>query len=230
MSSAISRTIQFEDVLLIVWVAFVEPGLLRVFGDRLTTDSGPGLGVIYLLACALALVSYATRSREDEAGARNGRLTPENYARMVVIGPLFFIGAAALDLLGSQIGETLLLIIPGIILALTLIMYERLPQISRLARRLLMTPMVLIAAAWFARFSSSLFGNLGPGELLEGLRTPSVNFIPILFLFAVCVFYLGFIFAPRQVANSGGSWLQWAVRFGFFIAALLFNVRVGMFF
>jgi hypothetical protein len=57
------------------------------------------------------------------------------------------------------------------------------------------------------------------GALSEG-RPPEAAFVLVIGLIAALVFYVMFVFAPRQIAEREGTAGSWAVRFIVFIVGL----------
>jgi hypothetical protein len=220
----LQRSFQFEDLLLLLWLALAEPMLRRWL--EAATGGGdvmrlPGqslsVGLLLLAAVGCALAAILTRS-PDEAPADLESMSPALYARFPLMAALGIVGFEAMQQLGWSNDDYLFLVIVAATAA-SAMLYRRLPAMRRLYRRLLMTPIILLGTTTFAALAQTLLGGMDANQFIAGLRSPE-NLL-ILLLMALLVQYLMFVFAPRQVADGSGSVWHWAVRFVLYVAALL---------
>lgn len=220
----LQRSFQFEDLLLLLWLALAEPLLRR----WLVTATGGGdvmrlqgqstaVGLLLLAAVGCALAAVLTRS-PDEAPADLDAMSPALYARFPLMAALGIVGFEATKQLGWSNDDYLFLAIVAATAA-SAMLYRRLPAMRRLYRRLLMTPIILLGTLTFAALAQTILGGMDANQFIASLRSPD-SFL-ILLLMALLVQYLMFVFAPRQVADGGGSVWHWAVRFVLYGAALL---------
>ena len=221
-----NRTVQFEDLLLMLWFMVVEPRLESGVSVDMLARRAPELGLFYLVSVALALGGYFCRPWTPGAGL-GGTTFVQGYARVVVLGPMIAITALGLDLVGADLAETGLILCPALGLGVLFAVRERLPVLHWFVRRLSMLPLMIIGSHWFTRMAEDLQGGLAPGELVDLLQDPSLRLFGVLILFGLIVEYLGFVYAPRASADAGGTWWQWLIRFSLFVGAVLFGTGGG---
>jgi hypothetical protein len=191
----------------------------------------PLSALIAVLATVGALVALGTRvAGESRFDMRGGE-----PARMWMIGPFIggvgFIGGSAMDRLGLPGGEALVGVAFVAALA-SILLGDRLPVISRTARRILVTPFVVVAAVLFHSLAAeAIEAFAGADQFLGTLLEPSnlVLTINILFIVAAVgwIFYAMLIFVPRELADPGGSSRAWMVRFVFFYLTLVAAILLG---
>ena len=229
--------LRLEDVALVIWVAAVAPILgtraPAVGTGEATTD--PGLGLLAVAAGVGALAMLAFRPAGDdlwsafERGRSSGFVASvrENaiaWASFVVLVAIALVLDDGLAHLGIRTGEGFyfLVIIGG-----TLLMFasRALPTIPVGARRLLVTPFVLLAGGFFDDTVGGLFGALDPGGLLGS--APDAAGVALVVGLAVLMsapFYALLVFAPRILADREGSVAAWVVRYVVFLAGSLGGV------
>lgn len=227
MIRLLQRSFQFEDVVLLIWLAIVEPllelWLLGITGGgdvmRLQGQSA-WVGVVLLAAVGCALIAVVTRS-PDEAPASLDAMSPSLYARFPLMAALGIVSLEAVEQFGRSSSDALFLVIVVITMG-SAALYRRLPTIRRIYRRLLMTPIVLLGTSTFTALAQTILGNMNVEQFIAELRLPGS--LLILLLMALLVQYLMFVFAPRQVADGGGSVWQWSLRFVLFVFGVLLNL------
>lgn len=224
----LQRSIQFEDLVLLVWLALLEPRAERWLADA--TGGGnvmrlpgeiPWVGVLLLAAVGCALIAVVTRS-PDEAPATLDAMSPSLYARFPLMAALGIVSLEATQQLGWQGDDYLFMVIAAATIGSGLL-YRRLPGMRRLYRRLLMTPIVLLGTSTFAAMAQMMLGDMNADQFIASLRAPES--LLILLLMGLVVQYLMFVFAPREVADGGGSFWQWGLRFVLYLVGLLLNQR-----
>ena len=90
-------------------------------------------------------------------------------------------------------------------------------------RRALVVPFVLVSSGAFSEIISGIAGifdlRLSAAAITAGQATEVLAVVGLATI-GCLVFYLMFVFAPRQIAEREGSTLNWAVRFGAFVVSL----------
>lgn len=226
MIRLLQRSFQFEDLILLLWLTLVEP-VIQLWLEAVTgggdimrlQGQSQVVGLLLLAAVVCALVAVLTRS-PDEAPASLDAMSPSLYARFPLMAALGIVGFEATKQLGRSSDDYFFLVIAAATVGSALL-YRRLPAMRRLFRRLLMTPIILLGTATFSALARTILGGMNASQFIDNLRSPG-NLL-ILLLMALLVQYLMFVFAPRQVADGGGSVWQWAFRFVLFVAAVLLN-------
>ncbi len=203
--------------------------LLPIVGD---SNSATG-GLVSFLAVIGAIVAMATRvPGEARVESRTHGADPE---RLWMIGPFIgavgFIGTDSLGRLGLPGGDGLLAIAFVVIIAASLFPH-RLPVVSRVTRRILVAPFVLLSGAFFQGLVSDLAeglgGEAGPMARLASTAEP-IMLVQIYAIIGIAagIFYLMLIFVPRELADPGASTLVWTLRFGLFYASLVGAIIIG---
>lgn len=223
---------QLEDVAVVVIVVvtpFVDAiyRLLPVLGDR--TDFLGGL--ISFLAAVGAVVALLTRvAGESRLDHRPGERATEGAW---MIGPFVlavaFVCGDSLDRMGLPGGD-LLIGVAFVAVVLSVLFANRLPAVSRNLRRLLMTPFVLLSAAFFVELASGVARSFGGGTVDALLALNNLMLLVqllILLALAAVPFYLALIFVPRELADPGGDVRSWAIRFVVFYVSLVVAIALG---
>ncbi len=235
--------LQFEDALLFVWLVLVTPLLQVVLGGALrdlnlgNIDRGlpnaTGLGLLFLASTLLAIVCMLTRApgegqRQGSQASGDGLITgtPFGYAHLPMLagtGIMLFLG---LDLLGfGDAAMGLLCLLFGSFVVIGVI-YKRMPVIDYALRRILMTPFTILSTSIFVSSINPIFANVNANGIAQIVQSDLGRFEFGLLLAGVLVYYLMFVFAPRQIAGSGGGWLQWGARFALYLIGLILNIRL----
>jgi hypothetical protein len=186
-----------------------------------------------LLAVLGAIAAMATRvPGEARVESRTGGANPE---RLWMIGPFIgavgFIGTDSLDRLGLPGGDGLLGIAFIAILAAA-IFPHRLPVVSRLTRRALVAPFVLMSGASFQTLVADVVEGLGGDDGPMARMATTVEPVMVVYIFALLgfaagIFYLMLIFVPRELADPGASTFVWGLRFALFYASLVGAIVIG---
>jgi hypothetical protein len=213
----LQRSIQIEDAVL-AGLLVLEPLLAGRSSSTAVgfLDRGPDIlgGSIAVVAAIGAIVCLATRlpgqSTLDPQHAI-ARRPVDTEARYAFIGP--FLGAIALVAgEGSRklgIGDGGLLTgVAFLVGVAAFALADRLPVVSAPVRRALIAPFVLVCAAIFQEFVSSLTRGITAADL------------PVwggLLVLGAAVFYSMLIYAPRELADPDAEGHSWLVRFGVFV-------------
>jgi hypothetical protein len=228
-------SIQFEDTLLFLWLWIVEPFLQGLLGTSLKglnyTDLKPGIphdkifGLLFVIAGVCACVSLATRTRGADDERENILGTLQGYAHFPLLAGLALVFILGLGLLGSPLPDATFPL-TFLFILVVILGHKWLPQVDGLYRRLLMTPMILVSTWIFTATVDTIFSGLDLRTLLRSFGTAGFDAVSSAFwttTLASLVFYLMFIFAPRQVTSSGGSLRDWLARFLLYMLGLLLN-------
>lgn len=232
----IPNALQFEDALLFVWLVLVTPLLQFVFGGALRglnlgninrdLPNGLGLGILFLVSTLLAIVCTLTRAPGERQGNELITGTPFGYAHLPMLagtGIMLFLG---LDLLGfGDAAMGLLCVLFGSFVVIG-VFYNRMPVIDYALRRILMTPFTILTTSIFISTIGPIFANVDANSIFQIVQSDFGRFEFGLLLAGVLVYYLMFVFAPRQIAGSGGGWLQWGARFALYLVGLILNIRL----
>lgn len=214
------RHLRLEDLLLFVWLVLVAP-LLPTFGPTAGAGNGPQplLGLLDLVALAGLAACLGARSAP---GVVPGLVSGGDfrYAFGPLVGALFFAvddTVANLDP-GGNLGPFLVLAL----VAVGLVARFRLPLLAAAQRRALVTPFILATSGYFGQFLSGIANIFDLRPILADIASDprSVAVALAIGTLGVLVFYLMLVFAPRQVAEREGTFLNWAVRFLVFLVGL----------
>ncbi len=104
------------------------------------------------------------------------------------------------------------------------LVYSHMPVIDFSVRRMLMTPFIILTTTIFASTVSLIFANVNANSVVAIVQNELGRFEFELVLAGAFVYYLMFVFAPRQIAGSGGGWLQWTARFVLYMVGLILNI------
>ncbi len=232
--TAIPAALQFEDLLLFIWLVLISPllqfalaGALRGFSlDSIgpTSPNAAALGVIFLGSTLLAAACTLTRAPGDGNSKEivsGGAFGYAHLPMLAATGIMIFLGLDFFGLGDAAMG--LMCLWFGLFVAAGMI-YGRMPVLDFPLRRALMTPFIILSTTVFTSSVNPALAGVDPSSLLHVIQSQLGRFEFGLILAAVLVYYLMFVFAPRQIAGSGGSWLHWAIRFALYLAGLILNV------
>jgi len=220
--------LRVEDALLFGWLVFLQPLILDVDPNSgLTSLSGqdnPLVGLVYLAAAAGAVVCLATRSPGEGPFEFESVRSLRSYAAMPFMAALSLIAAVGAENAGLASAEAAFVPVAALAVA-CLVFYEKLPTLAPERRRVLMAPFVLLSAGMFDRTMADVFDSFDVGDLIGGGLDPSmlVLVFVLLVLFSL-PFYAMLVFAPRQIAESEGTWLTWAARYALFLVGAVVGV------
>ena len=186
------------------------------------TNVGALVGLIYLVATVGGIVVLATRNPGDQPPliTRDGNVSARAYAPFPFIAVLGMIGSAGANGLGLGSADVLFSIAFVAALA-AFLFYEKLPVLPASSRRILITPCIIISATIFNGLMADLFSEVRPADIGSIVDTAGFGVAVMLFVFIPGVFYLMFVFAPRQLADTEGSWPQWITRYFIYLAAAI---------
>lgn len=219
--------LRVEDLLLFGWLGLVQP--LAFSGDgsgfsQLSQDGGTGAGLAYLAAAAGGLLCLGTRSLGETVVPIGTLASPQSYAALPFIGALAFFAVMGLERVGIADAEAALLPVAALITG-CLLLRERTPLLAPRRRRALVTPFILLAAGIFNGSMAGVLGGVDAGEVFSsGLGGGAGLFLVAVLVPVSLVYYLAFVFAPRQVAEREGSWPAWALRYGLYLAGAVGGV------
>jgi hypothetical protein len=181
----------------------------------------PVLGLLDLVGLLAFAACIGARS---EPGLESG-LVDRGDLRYAV-GPLVGAFAFALDDVRDRLGlPDALAALPIVAAALVAVVARlRLPPLTAIQRRALVTPFVLVAS----RFFGEVLGGLTPIFNLRSLASSMAEpggiagtvFVAAVATAGVALFYVMLVFAPRQIADREGTGTAWTVRFVLFIVSL----------
>jgi len=101
--------------------------------------------------------------------------------------------------------------------------YSKLPTLAPGKRRILMAPCVLVCAGIFNGTMADVFDSVDVGDLFDAVGGDPGAILAVLALLVLfsLPFYVMFVFAPRQIAESEGTWPAWAARYGVFLVGAI---------
>ena len=228
------RSMQWEDLFLFLWFALVEPLLYKLFGSLLGdvqpwdigSHPNAALGVLFLLAVLGGLIVVATRA-PGQQGDGPGSSGAFDFARLPMLVTLGYFMMYGFSSFGGELPFSLLCGLFAFYLVVGMI-FNRLPVVPIPARRVLITPMIILGSWNFSTLMRAFFKGVDLGAVLNSpaLRDPNSSFGFVLgLLFAsVVFFYLVFIFAPRQIAYPGDSLRDWLARFALYLLGVVLNL------
>lgn len=215
--------VEAEDLLLAGWNLVAIP-VGGVFADSWSGgEPAPLLGAIEVAAVLLAIIALATRP--------TGTTEPPTEFRIWIlsgplIGALALVGSAGVDRLGMP-GADVLLALAVLVGVGATAFSHRLPVVDPLRRRLLVLPLILIAAGVFQDIGSGLVDGLDPGAFVTALGSGALSsqdvslaaFVLGFVVLGSAAFFAMLIVAPRELAESEPSPSIWLGRYGLFLVS-----------
>jgi len=206
------------------WVAIASPLLFRAGGEKGPFDPDQPLQGVLRLGAVLCVVICLAARRPVQP---DGQAEPPalNWA---AVGPLTgglllltISGFVALDA-SSEVVLPLLIAV----LVVGVVVHFALPPLPLLARRALVTPFVMIAAAIYWNVIAQVTGGGGfrltPAQAIGDPHTAEL-ILGFLAAFSA-VYYAMLIYAPRQVAGREGGVLEWGIRYVLFLASIVLGI------
>ncbi len=203
----------------------IAPGLRHVgspSGQTVDADL-PVVGIFYLVAIAGAIACVLTRSRGDPPIPEDPGSSARGYAPYPLAFALSIIGRTALEDLG--IVSDAIVAVAFLAAGAGTLARDRLPELSPTARRALMTPYLLVSATFFQGIVADIWPNAGAGPSEVIAAVGGLGILGLLIL-GTAVFYLGFVFAPRQIVEVMRHGWVWPVRFALFVLGLVIGIGV----
>jgi hypothetical protein len=222
--------LRLEDVAIAGWLVVALPIIRTAAGPGsdsaapLASDRDLLSGLLWLSAVLLAIAVVATRSPGDPVIGFEDMSTPRSYAPLPFLLSLAIVSDTAMRRLGLDSGA-----LTALVFIVTMVAYvaaPHLPNLPRTTRRLMILPIILIAADVFGAMVADLSGLFDYRQLLgDPSATPSAfgALLGLEVLFSG-FFFLAFIFAPRMVAEAEGSWRSWFARYLLFLGATIVSV------
>ena len=229
MLARLRQSLLIEDALLFGWLVLVQP-LISGLSDghrfaSLSPEDDPLVGIVYLVAAAGAVVALATRSAGESAFDFESPNSPRSYALWPFMAALALIASIGAENTGIASAEGALVPVAAVTVVAYLF-YNKLPTLAPNTRRVLMAPLVLIGAGIFNGTMADVFDAVDVGDLFQAVGGDiQVLFgvVALLVLFSL-PFYMMFVFAPRQITDSEGTWSAWAARYGLFLVCAMVGV------
>jgi len=229
MLTRLRQSLRAEDVLLFGWLVLVQP-LIAGLGSggpfaELSPDDDPLVGLVYLAAAAAAVVALATRSPGESRFDFESPNSPRSYALWPFMAALALIASIGAENTGIASAEVAFLPVAAVTVV-SYVFYNKLPTLAPNKRRVLMAPFVLVCAGIFNGTMADLLDSVDVGDLFQaagGDLQALVGVFALLVLFSL-PFYMMFVFAPRQITESEGTWPAWAARYGLFLVGAIAGV------
>ncbi len=206
------------------WVAIASPILFRAGGDKGPFDAGQPLeGLLRLAAVLGVLLCLAARKKDDPGSPR-----PASLINRGAVGPLtgalLLVTISAFIALGAPTP-----VVYAILLAAGVGMIAvrfAVPPVGVLIRRALVSPFVMVAAGLYWTLIEAVVGTPGAAALRrDAPADPHGAELAVVFLVAFsAVYYAMLIYAPRQIAEREGGWLEWALRYLAFVASIVLGI------
>jgi hypothetical protein len=225
---------QIEDALLFVWLVLVTPLLQFVLGGALrgldlgnldpSMPNALWLGIVFVISTLLAIVCTLTRAPGEKQAQELITGTPFGYAHLPMLaatGIVLFLGLDLLGLGDVAMGGFCVLFAAFVVIG---VIYSRMQIIDYSARRILMTPFTIATTTLFVSTINPIFTGLNLGGVVQIVQSDLGRFEFGVLLAGVLVYYLMFVFAPRQIAGSGGGWMQWGARFVLYLVGMVLNI------
>jgi hypothetical protein len=229
MLARLRHSLRIEDVLLFGWLVLVQP-LIAGLGDgdgfgELWIQDAPLVGIVYLVAAAGAVVALATRSPGESQFDFESPNSPRSYALWPFMAALALIASIGAENTGMASAEAAFLPVAAVTVV-SFVFYNKLPTLAPNKRRALMAPFVLVCAGIFNGTMADIFDSVDVGDLFQaagGDVQALFGVLALLLLFSL-PFYMMFVFAPRQITESEGTWPAWAARYGLFLVGAIVGV------
>lgn len=223
--------IEGEDILLAVWNLVAIPVGTAIAGSWSSREPAPLLGLIEVVAVLLAIVALATRP--------SGPVAPPNEFRTWIlsgplIGALGLVGEAGARRLGVP-GTDVVLGIALIVGIGAIVLGDHLPVIEASRRRLLVLPLIFIAAGAFQDIGSELARGLDVGGFVAewgsvaGSPSQALALGLIVLAFAVfgtAAFFAMLVIAPRELADPEPRPSVWLARFALFVVSAVTGIGI----
>ena len=229
LRDGLRRHLRAEDVILFVWLVVIQPSLAGSSGT-LGAASGPDL-ILGLVDLAALLAFVACLAARSEPGVVSGLVGQGDL--LYAVGPLFGAFAFTFDATRENLGLTgnldLLPLVLGIVVAI--LVRRFLAPLSAIQRRALVTPFVLVTSRFFGDFLRGLTDLFDLRRLAVAIANPAdlagTAFVLLIASTGLLIFYVMFVFAPRQIADRQGTPRSWVVRFLVFLLSVVLSQTIG---
>jgi hypothetical protein len=229
MLARLWQSLRIEDALLFGWLVLAQPLIASLGSDGPFTDLSPEddplVGLVYLAAAAGAVVALATRSPGESQFDFESPNSPRSYALWPFMAALALIASIGAENTGIASAEVAFLPVAAVTVV-SYVFYNKLPTLAPNKRRALMAPCVLVCAGIFNGTMADIFDSVDVGDLFSaagGDVQALFGVFALLVLFSL-PFYMMFVFAPRQITESEGTWPAWAARYGLFLVGAIAGV------
>lgn len=222
------RHLRLEDVVLAIWLIVIAPWFAPIPGPGTTGGSDPFLGLLDLVGLLAFAACLGFRSQADvESGLVVG--TDFRYAVGPLVGAFAFTLEDVRDRLGLPDNLAVLPLVAAAVVAI--IARFRLPPLTAVQRRTLVTPFVLVTSRFFGELLGGLTSIFDVRQLAAAVASPGglggTVFVAVIATLAVAIFYVMLVFAPRQIAEREGTAGSWTVRFVLFVVSLALGQTVA---
>jgi hypothetical protein len=229
MLARLGQSLRVEDVLLFGWLVLVQPLIAGLGSGEPFAEFAPEddslVGLVYLAAAAAAVVALATRSPGESQFDFESPNSPRSYALWPFMAALALIASIGAENTGIASAEVAFLPVAAVTVV-SYVFYNKLPTLAPNKRRILMLPCVLVCAGIFNGTMADVLDSVDVGDLFQaagGDLQALVGVFALLVLFSL-PFYMMFVFAPRQMTESEGTWPAWAARYGLFLVGAIAGV------
>jgi hypothetical protein len=224
-------SLEAEDVVLGVWNLVAIPVGTAVAGSWQGSEPAPLLGLVEVAAVLLAIAAMATRPAVIEGPAGEFRTW---ILSGPLVGALALVGQSGAERLGIPGTEVVLGI--ALLIGLGAIAFgDRLPVVDRGHRRLLVLPLILIAAGVFQDIGTDLVEGLDPGALVAGFTSGAgvssqeltlAGLVAGVVVLGSAVFFAMLIVAPRELADPEPRPSVWLLRFVLFLVSAATGIGI----
>lgn len=231
---SLPSALQFEDVLLFMWLVLVTPLLQILLGGALrglslmnldpSLPNARWLGMVFVISTLAAIACMLTRAPGVASAQGPVADSPFGFAHLPMLagtGLMLAFGSILLGFGDAAMGLFCLLFAAFVVLGVA---YSHMPVIDYSLRRILMTPFIILTATLFSATAHSIFAGLDLNGILQIVQSDLGRFEFGLLVAGMGVHYLMFVFAPGQMAGRGGGWLEWGARFALYLIGMILNV------
>ena len=215
---------RLEDLVLAGWVAIVSPFLFRTGGDRGPFDPGQPLPGLLRLAAVLGVVVVLAARQTPDPNGRSGRGMVDRGVVGPFVGGLLLVTISGFTALSAPSSAVLVVLV--ITAAAALAVRFVVPPLSTPVRRALVAPFVAIAGGLYWTFIAGVINPADVSALKHAAFIDLHAATPILLFLAAfsIIYYAMLIYAPRQVAEREGGWIEWLLRYAAFAVSVAFGI------
>jgi hypothetical protein len=204
------------------WVAIASPLLFRAGGDKGPFDPGQPLQGLIRLGAVLAVVVCLAARTKNSPGSRPPTLNRGAVGPLT--GALLLVTISGFTALGPPTAAVYVVLLVAIAAAVAV--HFAVPPISVLVRRALVGPFVVVAAGLYETLIDAV---VAPSQVAAVRRSVQMDLHGaepfLLFLAAFSAIYFAMlIYAPRQIAEREGGWVEWPLRYAAFVASIALGI------